>query len=82
MSVCVCYMYSPTSSFVTSLVTQLSCTNVFFCRSMFFWKPKDDESPQEAFDVSKFIQIWPIYINSKLTQQEGRRMPKDSCCKC
>mmetsp|Transcript_28984 Transcript_28984/g.48914 ORF Transcript_28984/g.48914 Transcript_28984/m.48914 type:complete len:236 (+) Transcript_28984:85-792(+) len=49
-------------------------------KSMFFWKPKGDDSPQEAFDVSKFIQIWPIYINSKLTQQQGRRMPKESCC--
>ena len=46
-----------------------------------FWKPKGEDG-EAMFDVSKFIQIWPIYINSTLTQQQGRRMPKDSCCKC
>lgn len=49
-------------------------------KSMFFWKPVGDGISQQTFDISKFVQIWPIYINSKLTQQEGRRMTKESCC--
>ncbi|XP_011210969.2 signal recognition particle 19 kDa protein [Bactrocera dorsalis] len=30
-------------------------------------------------DVERWICIYPAYINSKKTRQEGRRLPKDIC---
>eukprot|EP00602_Paraphysomonas_sp_CaronLab_P004235 CAMPEP_0185026338 /NCGR_PEP_ID=MMETSP1103-20130426/10338_1 /TAXON_ID=36769 /ORGANISM="Paraphysomonas bandaiensis, Strain Caron Lab Isolate" /LENGTH=181 /DNA_ID=CAMNT_0027559885 /DNA_START=50 /DNA_END=595 /DNA_ORIENTATION=- len=32
------------------------------------------------FDFSKFVQIWPAYINSDLSYAQGRRIGKEHCC--
>lgn len=33
------------------------------------------------FDFSKFIQLWPAYLDSDLSLAEGRRIGKEFCCK-
>ncbi|XP_067645102.1 signal recognition particle 19 kDa protein [Eurosta solidaginis] len=38
------------------------------------WNPNKKHS-----DVERWICIYPAYINSKKTRQEGRRLPKDVC---
>lgn len=35
----------------------------------------------KQFDFAKFIQVYPCYIDSTLTLDEGRRMGKEFCCK-
>ena len=32
------------------------------------------------FDFSKFIQLWPAYLDSELSLAEGRRIAKEFCC--
>jgi hypothetical protein len=39
------------------------------------------DTERKEFDFSKFIQIWPAYIDSKHTIEEGRRVGKEFCCK-
>ncbi|XP_017480092.1 PREDICTED: signal recognition particle 19 kDa protein isoform X2 [Rhagoletis zephyria] len=38
------------------------------------WHPSKKHS-----DVERWVCIYPAYINSKKTRQEGRRLPKDVC---
>ncbi|KAM7359173.1 signal recognition particle 19 [Cochliomyia hominivorax] len=38
------------------------------------WHPSKKHS-----DVERWICIYPAYINSKKTRQEGRRLPKENC---
>lgn len=38
------------------------------------------DGERRTFEFSKFDQLWPVYIDSTKTLQEGRRVAKEFCC--